>query len=739
MYPRICLSAAATALLVMGNQPSFAQTKSESAPVSYLHEIRPLLKKRCGNCHSSEVHRGELDLSTYAATMEGSAGGPIANKGNLKDSLLYLTTHHLETPHMPPGKTKLPESELALIRAWIEGGLLEDRPAAGDPAATKPATAELQKSTEPRKAPEVAVAAVTTPAASKPVMEKVVSKAGSKETTARTGAVTALAAHPTQPLIAVAGQKQVVLLHAERRNVERILPFPEGEAFVLRFSASGKLLLAAGGEHVESGRAVVFDLASGNRVAEIGDESDVVLAADISPDETLVALGGPSKFVKVHRLSDGSLVHRLDKHTDWLLSISFSPEGLLFATADRAGNLFLWETERGELVHTLRGHRGMITALSWRPDGDALISGGEDGTIRQWSAHDGAETANWKGHAKGVTDLQFLTDGTIVSTGRDRLCRTWTAEGQEKAALPEFASIPLRLATVGPKGALTIGESAGTVSMQELAAGRKLAVLNLPTTRPDATESAAPATRVTPKAAEKPAADGDFDRLLADASKTQEELARLVRSGELLASRAESMQTTVEKTRAAVKEAADEARQARATLESAANALNDVRREEERQASAGAQSGDAKEIESRLKAAETEHKAALSRRDKGAALYQSLQETLKGLKDDNGNESLKDAVVLVRLAAERAAAAAESGRREVDESAAILEKLKKERDTATAKRSGDSPRQREALAAARQKYEQAVKALERSRARLQAAEQSLGQLPIESPASPASK
>lgn len=739
MNPRICMCAAAAALLALGSQPSFAQSKNDSAPVSYLHEIRPLLKKRCGNCHNAEVHRGELDLSTYAATMEGSAGGPIATKGNLKDSLLYLTTHHLETPRMPPGKNKLPESELALIRAWIEGGLLEDRPAAGDPPASKPATPEPRKSTEPQKAPEVAVAAVTPPAVSKPAMEKVASKEGSKETPARAGAITALAAHPSQPLIAVAGQKQVILLDAERRSVERILPFPEGEAFVLRFSASGKLLLAAGGEHVESGRVVVWDLAGGNRVAEIGDESDVVLAADISPDETLVALGGPSKIVKVHRLSDGSLVHRLDKHTDWLLSIAFSPEGLLFATADRAGNLFLWETERGELVHTLRGHKGMITALSWRPDGDAILSGGEDGTIRLWSAHDGTETATWKGHAKGVTDLHYLADGTIVSSGRDRLCRTWTAEGQEKSALPEFASIPLRIAAVGPKGALTIGESAGTVSLQDLAAGSKLAVLNLPATVPTATEPTALATRNAPKAQEKPAAEGDFDRLLADAGRTQEELARLVRNGELLASRAESMQSTVEKARVAVKEAADEALQARTTLESAAKVLNELRREEERQAAEAAQAGDAKEIVSRLKVAETEHKVALARRDKGASLHHSLQETLKGLRDDSGTESLKDAVVLVRLAAERAAAAAESGRREVDESAALVEKLKKELNAATAKRGGDSPRQREALAAARQKYEQAVKALERSRNRLQDAEQSLGQLPVEGPLSPASK
>ena len=41
------------------------------------------------------------------------------------------------------------------------------------------------------------------------------------------------------------------------------------------------------------GHVVIWDVVTGRRIAEVGDEFDTVLAADISPDQSLVAFGGP--------------------------------------------------------------------------------------------------------------------------------------------------------------------------------------------------------------------------------------------------------------------------------------------------------------------------------------------------------------------------------------------------------------------------------------------------------------
>src|SRR4051794_11219007 len=161
--------------------------------------------------------------------------------------------------------------------------------------------------------------------------------------TANDTAITALASNPWSPLVAVAGQKQIVLYNADTSDMLGVLPFPEGTANVLRFSRNGSLLLAGGGRAGKSGRVVVWNVRTGERVIEVGEEYDSVLAADISPDQTQIALGGPGKMIRLYSTKDGKLTHEVKKHTDWITCMEFSPDGVLLATGDRNGGLFVWE------------------------------------------------------------------------------------------------------------------------------------------------------------------------------------------------------------------------------------------------------------------------------------------------------------------------------------------------------------------------------------------------------------
>ena len=144
---------------------------------------------------------------------------------------------------------------------------------------------------------------------------------------------------------------------------------------VLKFSRNGSLLLAGGGRGGKSGRVVVWSVTTGERVIEVGDETDAVLAADISPDQTQIALGGPSKVVRVYSTRTASCIHEIRKHTDWITALEFSPDGVLLATGDRNGGLFVWEAFTGREYFTLRGHTAAITELSWRLDGNVLRLG----------------------------------------------------------------------------------------------------------------------------------------------------------------------------------------------------------------------------------------------------------------------------------------------------------------------------------------------------------------------------
>ena len=301
--------------------------------------------------------------------------------------------------------------------------------------------------------------------------------------TARAGAVTALAASPWAPLVAVAGQKQIVLYNSDTAQLLGVLPFPEGIAHVLKFSRSGSLLLAGGGVGGKAGVVVVYDVKTGKRVFEVGDELDVVLAADINEDHTRIALGGPGRVVRVFSTADGSLVHEIRKHTEWIYALEFSPDGVLLATADRAGGMFVWEAETAREYQNLAGHKGAITDVSWRIDSNVLASSSEDGAIKLWEMDGGKEIKNWAAHGGGVSSIEFARDGKLVSVGRDRLTKIWDGNGAAIRELVAFGDIATEVAITHDGARVVAGDWLGEVRLSQAADGKQWPML-APTRRP---------------------------------------------------------------------------------------------------------------------------------------------------------------------------------------------------------------------------------------------------------------
>lgn len=402
------------ALLLAGGIAIPASADEAPAKITYDEHIRPIFREHCLTCHNSNQKKGDLALDSYGAAMSGGASGQVVLAGDVGSSRLHALVSHAEEPKMPPEQDRLADAKLELIKKWIEGGALENSGSvakvAKQPMIDLGASAGAAKPEGPAAMPEKLFR--------QPVVH-----------TTRTGASTALAASPWAPLVAVAGQKQVLLYNSDSGQLLGVLPFPEGVPHMLKFSRSGSLLLAGGGRGASMGKVVVFDVKTGNRVFEVGDELDVVLAADINNTHTQIALSGPGKLVRVFSTKDGSLVHELRKHTDWVYAIEYSPDGVLLATADRSNGLFVWEADTGREYQNLTGHQGSVTDVSWRADSNVLASGSLDGTIRLWEMENGSQIKNWNAHGGGVESIELTHDGRIVSTGRDRLVKTWDANG----------------------------------------------------------------------------------------------------------------------------------------------------------------------------------------------------------------------------------------------------------------------------------------------------------------------
>jgi WD40 repeat protein len=421
-----------------------------AAKVTYEEHVRPIFREHCFTCHGQDNIKGGLSLMTFSKTTEGGSSGEVIFAGEPDSSRLWALVSHAEEPFMPPEQDRLPDDKLAVIRKWIEGGALEN---AGSVSTVKKKTSLALAAPTHRGKPE-GPAAMPESLLKQPVVYS-----------DRAAAVTALAASPWAPLVAVAGQKQVALYHGESAALLGVLPFPEGVPHVLRFSADGELLLVGGGHAAQLGIAAVYDVRSGKRLVTVGDELDVVLAADMNDDRSRIALAGPQKVVRVYDTATGELVHEMRKHTDWVYDVRFSPDGVLLASCDRNGGLVVWETATGREYLDLRGHGGAVRAVAWRSDSNVLASASEDGTVRLWEMNDGNQIKNWGAHGGGAMSVSIAQDGRLVTAGRDNTVKVWDADGNLQATMPALPEMALAAAMTHDGSRVIGGDWTGQVLM----------------------------------------------------------------------------------------------------------------------------------------------------------------------------------------------------------------------------------------------------------------------------------
>lgn len=440
-------------------------TVATAAPPNFDDHILPIFENACTNCHNPDKQKGDLDLTNYTAMLRGGSGGKIAVPGEGADSKIYGVITHTLKPKMPPKGDKLAKKDAELIRAWIDGGLLEN------------------KSGKPKKKPKPSFALKVAPSAGKPegpppmpehlLLEPVVE-------TARASAVLDMAASPWAPLLAVTGQRQVLLYHTETLSLEGILPFDRGQPASLSFHPSGKYLLAGGGTGGKSGTTVVWDVPSGKPMLTAGKEYDTVLAASLRADLGGVALGGPGKRVKLWQTGTGEPLASLKKHTDWITQLAYSPDGVLLASGGRGGGVYVWEADTGNEFYNLRGHQASITGLAWRSDSNLLASASEDGSVLVWNMRNGKQVKKIPAHGGGVLALDWNKHGggQLVTSGRDRKVKTWKPDFNLARELPPFSTLVTEVAVSHDGKRVFAADLAGRITVWEAASGKQVGTLS---------------------------------------------------------------------------------------------------------------------------------------------------------------------------------------------------------------------------------------------------------------------
>src|SRR5262249_10244462 len=88
--------------------------------VDFAHDILPLLKARCAECHTNGKYKGSFSLDTRADILKKKA---VVPGKSAESAIIKRVTSDDKDVRMPQKGDPLSAREVELLRAWIDQGL----------------------------------------------------------------------------------------------------------------------------------------------------------------------------------------------------------------------------------------------------------------------------------------------------------------------------------------------------------------------------------------------------------------------------------------------------------------------------------------------------------------------------------------------------------------------------------------------------------------------------------------
>ncbi len=125
----LCSATFSRHFLILSLMSLFTPASFANEPAFFRDYIEPLLQKHCFECHSHTAGEasGGLVLDSKAGWTVGGDSGPAIVPRMLDESLLWRVVNYQEPSIEMPPDGKLSDSDLLLIRKWIESGADDPR------------------------------------------------------------------------------------------------------------------------------------------------------------------------------------------------------------------------------------------------------------------------------------------------------------------------------------------------------------------------------------------------------------------------------------------------------------------------------------------------------------------------------------------------------------------------------------------------------------------------------------
>ncbi len=97
------------------------------AAVDFAHQVVPILKQHCADCHLGEKKKGSLSMNTRKSLLEGSENGAVVSVGHAdKSSLIEALTSTDKDKMMPPKGERVKPEQIQVLKQWINEGIVWD-------------------------------------------------------------------------------------------------------------------------------------------------------------------------------------------------------------------------------------------------------------------------------------------------------------------------------------------------------------------------------------------------------------------------------------------------------------------------------------------------------------------------------------------------------------------------------------------------------------------------------------
>ncbi len=159
--------------------------------------------------------------------------------------------------------------------------------------------------------------------------------------------------------------------------------------------------------------------------------------AAVSPDETILAVGGSDGTITIISLPDLTEIKRWQAHEiDFsVYALAFSPDGKQLFSGARDAHLNIFDvTNDFSLLHSVPAHNYSIYGIAFNNDGSLFATCSRDKTIKLWNPDTlevllRIDKEKNEGHVNSVNKIIWHPEtGQLISAGDDRSIMVWEVE-----------------------------------------------------------------------------------------------------------------------------------------------------------------------------------------------------------------------------------------------------------------------------------------------------------------------